>query len=185
MRKDVRKTFGTYDKISIVRQLEKLDENQIEAWINPIPHKYGFESPTSYRIVTILRTTNKYCLLLIMRCESELDEENEEERAINQQYIISVDKQGKYIDALVVDYEKNLSNWIIEFDANRNIYKITTSVGSFFEENNIRTVHRSTVSNTPDGLSGTWEIWDEVIYSVNEDGYIVEIVPRRQIREER
>jgi len=180
--KDVGRTFRIYERNSIIKDLKKLNRKQVEAWIEPILYKYGFESPTSYRAIAIIKATDKYCLLLLMRCEGEAEGE---ERITNQQYIVSVDKQGKYIDALPVAYEKNLSNWDVEFDEDRKIYRFATVVGAFFEDDKIRTTHMSHVSNLPDELSHEWEwmIWDEIIYSVNENGKIIEIVPRRKIKE--
>jgi hypothetical protein len=189
--KNVKKTFDTYEKISIVDKLKKLNEAQVEAWIEPIPYKYEFEGASSHRVVAILKATDKYCLLLLMRCEGiphreevEMSEWLYQENVINQQYIVSVDKQGKYIDALPVAYTRNLSNWDIEFDADRDVYIFSTLFSSHFEGDQIRVVQASSVKDAPIDPSGKYrKELHEIIYSVNKDGKIIETVPRRQIKE--
>jgi hypothetical protein len=189
--KDVKKTFDTYEKISIVDKLKKLNEAQVEAWIEPIPHKYGYEGASSHRVVAILKATDKYCLLLLMRCEGapywEEMERSEwltgQEDVTNQQYIVSVDKQGKYIDALPVAYSTSLSNSDIEFDANSKLYVWGRSVSSYFEGHRIRVVHQIFGHDAPDLESDDRNGWYEIIYSVNKDGKIIEVVPRKQIKD--
>ena len=179
--KNVKETFALDEKFSIVKNFQKLTEEQAKAWIEPIPDKfdYLFEFQTSYRAVAIQQATDKYYLLLLMICEAGYTH--------NTQFIVSVDKEGRYIDALAVAYAKSLSNWDIEFDEDRSIYTFNTLTTSFFDDDYIRVVNLSRVSNLPDSSKAEnyWLEWYETIYSVTENGHIVVSEPRRKIAEER
>ena len=185
---NVKKTFDLDEKTSMVKNFQRLTEEQAKAWIEPIPDKtsYLFEYPTSYRAVAIQKATDKYYLLLLMICEIE-SEKNPFENTRNTQFIVSVDKEGKYIDALVVACGKSLSNWDMEFDEDRNIYTFNTLTTSFFDDDYIRVIDWSRVSNLPGSSEAEdyWLEWYKTIYSVTEDGYIVISEPRRKTAEER
>ena len=174
---------------STVKKLGTLNEKQIEAWIKPIPDvaSYAIDSEYGlyYKAVSILNITDEYYLLLLMQCEKN---ENEVENGDieHQQFIVSVDKKGKYIDALAVSYIKDLVNWEGEFDAKRNIYRYSTNAKSFFSNDNIKVIHECFVSDIRETSKiEYWEEWDEIIYSVKEDGRIVVTEPRKKIAEKR
>ena len=177
--KNIKETINNEDIFTIER-LKKLNKKQIEAWINPIPniYEYTFEYVINYKAVALQKITNEYYLLLLMQCED----------ATNQQYIVSIDKQGKYIDALAVSYGTTLSNSDVEFDEDRGIYISGTSVKSFFEGDNIRVMLLSVVSNLPPHSheeTDYWEELDEIIYLVKADGHIVVLEPRKKIADKK
>ena len=165
--KNIKETISKEDTLTI-RKLTNLNKKQIEAWINPIPNKedYSFEYVVNYKAVALLKETSEYYLLLLMQCE--------ENATVNAQFIVSVDKQGKYIDAIAVSYVQTLSNSDIEFDPDRNIYRFSRLVKSFFEGDSITVTLWSSVSNLPDSHEETdyWEELDEIIYIVKTDGHI-------------
>jgi len=173
--KNISGTISKEDTLTI-RKLTTLNKEQIEAWINPIPNKedYSFEYVVDYKAVSLLKETSEYYLLLLMQCE--------EDAAVNAQFIVSVDKQGKYIDALAVSYVQNLSNSDVEFDPDRNIYRFSTLVKSFFEGDSIKVTLWSSVSNLPNSHEETdyWEELDEIIYTVKGDGNITVLEPRKK-----
>ena len=165
---------STIDKndILIVRKLKNLDQEQIEAWINPIPEKekYRIESEFKYyKAVSFQKRISKYSVVLLMMVE-----DMGEDYVTAEQVLITVDSSGKYIDGIPVSYLKNLSNSSIELDSIKNVYIFSTDVSSTFIGDTIKVYQVVDVSKSPDPHTdeAIWHELYETIYLIQPDGEI-------------
>ncbi len=159
--KNVKETLDRYDT-TIMKRFKILTPLQEQSWTDRYGAQYAMENVLHYRAVSLQKTTDQYYLLLIMQCED----------FMNQQFIVSVDKNGKYIDSLPVSYFLDPNNSDVEYDSIRNVYKATSDVKSYFLGDTIKMVCESLVFSSKDFEDDGKEAWYEYFYHVKDDGHI-------------
>lgn len=182
--KRINETIKREDVLRI-QSLKNLNPKQIDAWIKPIPNRndYIIESSVElYKAVSFQKKAEKYSSIILMQVDN-----IEKDKIIGEQFLVTIDNNGKYIDCLPVSYIKNRSNSEVELDTARSIYIFTTNTKSLFNGDTIKVIQLSTVSNMPDSHEEKdyWEELSEILYLIKEDGKIVLFRNKQKLKDNR
>ncbi len=183
----LRRINGTIsrDEVLKVKRFKNLNQTQINAWIMPIPNRndYIIESAMEqHKAVSFQNKAKNYYSILLMQVDNIT-----KEYVMGEQFLVTVDNSGKYIDCLPVSYIKNLSNSEVELDTTRNLYKFSTNTKSLFNGDTVKVMQLSSVSNMLDSHEEKdyWEELYETIYFIQSDGKIMMIGERKKIKDSR
>ena len=106
---------------------------------------------------------------------------------LEEQMLITIDNNGKYINGLPVYYLKNLSNSDVEKDSTNGLYQFSTETRSYFSGDTVKVYQLVEVANTPYPNSNDdyWQELYETIYLINPQGRIGIVRERKKIEDER
>jgi hypothetical protein len=169
-------TFSLKD-ISLLSKMNSLDSNQVNAWLKPVIK--DIEIPLDYeksgyliKMLSFQRKTKEYSLVLIAFGFDEV-----------QQFLITINPKGQFVDGLEVSYLKNLSNSDVEYDKTRALYKYSTKVLSTFGNDTIKLFSIEDVGKIkePHENKDVWQELYETRYLIKSTGTFQLVSERKQI----
>lgn len=144
---------------SILNSFTNLSQEQIINWLKPLTTEIGYDislDTAYFKAISFQKKTKKYTSVLLMM----LNETS------NEQFLVTIDSVGKYIDGLSVFSLKNLSNSDVIEDSVRKVYIFSTDSRSKFDDDTIKVYHLADVSQKakPHLETDVWQELCETIY---------------------
>jgi hypothetical protein len=182
-------TLNTDDGL-LISKMNILNDEQIQAWINPLISKIGIgtliDAPLYYRMASFQKGNENYYSILVL-LHGELDTDNSKPNLVSlNQFLININKNGCYIDGILLQRytpgsslgDSSLTSKGLLLNIDKRSRMLNDTVKIYDKEKYLNPPHSSNENDT-------WEELYETIYFINKQGEFKLIVEKQKVKDSR